>query len=333
MGGAGHRHDGDHQPQRAHPAADRPRPPGRVGTGDRRAGAGHPRLHQWRAEAIPPIRRPPHQPHPHHPHRVFLKPYQISKRHLISDIARARVATVLADCLQSVRDRIAKACQRSGRSPSAVTLIGVTKTVPVERIEEAVTAGLTDLGENRVQEARAKHVVLSRFQLPASSFQRNVRWHMIGHLQSNKARQAVEIFDVMHSVDSLPLIEVLEREAAKQSKAVDVLIQVNVSGEAAKSGCRPDETQGLAQALMNTSHLKLTGLMTIPPLADSPEASRPFFRQLRELRDTLQRGPLGHSATRPLQLSMGMSHDFEVAIEEGADVVRIGTAIFGARAT
>jgi len=198
-----------------------------------------------------------------------------------------------------------------------VTLIGVTKGVAVDRIREAVALGLTDLGENRIQEGREKQQALGSVA---------VRWHLIGHLQRNKARHAVELFDLIHSVDSLELIGELDRCAAQRGRKPDVLIQVNVSGEDTKHGCRPQDAAALAEAVDKATHVKLVGLMTIPPFSNDPEASRPFFRQLRELRDRLRSTLTTHHS--PLKLSMGMSQDFEVAIEEGADLVRIGTAIF-----
>ena len=223
---------------------------------------------------------------------------------------------MLPERLDQVRQRIRAACQRCGRSPSSVTLIGVTKGVPAERIHQALTLGLTDLGENRVQEAREK-----RARLGAAA-----RWHLIGHLQRNKARHAVELFDLIHSVDDAELTDELERQAAEQGRRLEVLIQVNISGEARKSGCPPEAAEVLARRIQRAPALVWRGLMTMAPFAEDPEAARPVFRRLRQLRDQLQERLGG-----PLQLSMGMSQDFEVAIEEGADWVRVGTAIFGAR--
>lgn len=253
-----------------------------------------------------------------------------------SSSACVTVALVLNDQLTRVRERIAQAARRCGRDPSAICLIGVTKQVPVEQIAEAVALGLADIGENRVQEARAKQPLLSS-KLQAASFRRQpaagslrpVRWHLIGHLQRNKAKEAVALFDVIHSVDSLELIDTLRRQTATQGKTIEVLIQVNVSGEATKFGCRPEEAASLAEAVRHSEHLHLTGLMTIAPFADDPQTARPHFRRLRELRDQVVSGLT--SQVSCLKLSMGMSSDFEVAIEEGADMVRIGTAIFGAR--
>ena len=240
---------------------------------------------------------------------------------------------MLRQQLDDVRERIQNTCRRAGRDSSTVTLIGVTKRVPLPIIQAVVALGLTDVGESRVQEAETKRqeidawlraqgsglgVVARSPQPPAQSGFR-VRWHLIGHLQRNKAKRAVELFDVIHSVDSRELIHDLERHAAS-GRVIPMLIQVNVSGEAAKFGCRPEQVATLAEAANSSAHLRLMGLMTIAPYADDAEASRPHFHRLRELRDAVD---------PTLKLSMGMSHDFEVAIEEGADFVRVGTAIFG----
>ncbi len=219
---------------------------------------------------------------------------------------------VVGQNLERVRERIAAAACSAGRDPSGVRLICVTKGIPVERIREAVAAGIREIGENRVQEAQEKQPALGR----------DLRWHMIGRLQRNKAKFAVELFDVIHSVDSLELIEALERF----ERGMDLLIQVNVSGEAAKGGCRPEKAAALAEVILKTKHLRWTGLMTMAPFSQNPEGARPFFRKLRELRDQLE-----ERFGRKLDLSMGMSGDFEVAVQEGATMVRIGTAIFGER--
>jgi pyridoxal phosphate enzyme (YggS family) len=238
---------------------------------------------------------------------------------------------MLKDNVEHVRQRIARACRRCERDPASVTLVAVTKGMPAAVIQEATALGLTELGENRVQEARLKQSALGSGL--------RARWHLIGHLQRNKAKDAVELFDVIHSVDSLALIQELERHVAarRPSNRLQVLIQVNISGEATKSGCRPDEVTALAEAIRQAGHLMLAGLMTIPPLSDDAEAARPIFRRLHELRDTLEEAfantPTRQLANAPthLLLSMGMSNDFEVAIEEGADLIRVGTAIFGDR--
>ena len=204
-----------------------------------------------------------------------------------------------------------------------MTLVAVTKGVPVEWVRDAAALGLTDFGENRVQEARAKQAALGLTLHP-------VRWHLIGHLQRNKVRHAVEHFDLIHSVDSVSLIEALEAVAGHHTIApLGVLVQVSVSGEATKFGCRLEETASLVQAVTRAPHLRVAGLMTMAPFAPDPEQARPHFRRLRQLRDDVVLAL--NLEPRALSLSMGMSQDFEVAIEEGADLVRIGTAIFGPR--
>ena len=222
---------------------------------------------------------------------------------------------MLQSRIDSVRERIGRACARSGRDPSQVTLVAVTKGVSADTIQDAVTLGLADLGENRVQEARAK-----REAMRIRNAELGIRWHMIGHLQRNKANDAVELFEVIHSIDSAILAEDVERAAAKRGRSTEVFVQVNVSGEATKFGCQLDNAPGLARSVGQLPHLRVRGFMTMAPFADDPETVRPVFRQLRALRDAVDPS---------LKLSMGMSQDFEVAIEEGADVLRVGTAIFG----
>ena len=212
--------------------------------------------------------------------------------------------------LARVRERIRRAAERAGRAPAEVLLVGVSKSVDVERIRRALAAGLPALGENRVQEAREKIAALGR----------PVPWHMVGHLQTNKARDAVLLFDVIHSVDRLELARELHRRAAAD-RAAEVLVQVNLSGEPTKGGFAPGELKGALEALAELPGLRVRGLMTIPPPVERAEEAREWFRRLRELRDE---AGLEH-------LSMGMSDDFEVAVEEGATIVRVGTAIFGPR--
>jgi PLP dependent protein len=217
----------------------------------------------------------------------------------------------IASNVERVRERIACAAERAGRRPADVLLIGVSKTVEAERIRAAVAAGVTALGENRVQEAKTKIDELGRL----------AAWHLIGHLQTNKVKDALELFDVVHSVDRLELARELERRAAARGKVVDALLQVNVAAEASKGGVGPDAVGESLDAIGKLAHLRVRGLMTIPPEAERPEDARPWFRRLREL---AQRHGLP-------ELSMGMSGDFEVAVEEGATMVRVGTAIFGPR--
>lgn len=218
---------------------------------------------------------------------------------------------------RSVTGRIAAACARAGRAPDAVTLVAVTKTHPPGTADALVRLGQFDVGENKVQEAKAK----------APQCDGRLRWHGIGHLQTNKVRDAVRLFCMIHSVDSLRLAEEIEKQAAAQRKRISVLLEVNVSGEGSKFGLKPEEMADVALAVNRLSHLTLRGLMTMPPYAEDPEAARSFFRRLAALRrDAEQR--LG--APLP-DLSMGMSGDFETAIEEGATLVRVGTALLGER--
>jgi pyridoxal phosphate enzyme (YggS family) len=213
--------------------------------------------------------------------------------------------------LIAVRERMARAAERAGRRPEDVLLIGVSKTVPAERVRLGVEAGLTALGENRVQEARDKIKILGR----------PVPWHLIGHLQTNKVRDALELFDLIHSLDRLDLARELERRAG--DRLVNVLLEVNIAGEPSKSGFAPDAVAPALDAIGEMRHLRVGGLMAIPPVVERAEDARVWFRQLRQLAERHRLGTL----------SMGMSADFEVAIEEGATMVRVGTAVFGARPT
>lgn len=223
----------------------------------------------------------------------------------------------LAENLAAVQARIAAACGRSGRDPAEVTLLAVSKNHPADAVAEAVGLGLTTFGENRVQEAKAK--------IPLSPSR--ARWHFIGHLQSNKARDAVALFGTIESVDSLALAEELQKQAEKQAKTLQVLLEVNVAGESSKFGWVPDRLVESLEAINALPRLELHGLMTIAPYAIDAEKVRPVFRRLRELRDRCA-DRLG----TPLPvLSMGMSADLEVAIEEGSTLVRVGTALFGPR--
>jgi PLP dependent protein len=229
----------------------------------------------------------------------------------------------IPDNLRRIRERMEAAAGRAGRTASDVLLMAVTKTHPPERIREAHAAGLRLFGENRVQEFAGKAAALADLT--------EVEWRMIGHLQTNKAGRAAELFHAVDSVDSLKLAEKLETAARHQNKTLAVLIEVNVGGEAAKSGVREDsrELDELLLAAPRLEALQFRGLMTVPPYTEDPEAARPFFRRLRELRDRLAERRL--PAVSLEVLSMGMSHDFEVAIEEGATCIRVGTAIFGKR--
>jgi len=216
----------------------------------------------------------------------------------------------IAENLAEVKRRIANACARSGRPAQEVTLVAVTKVFPADYVTQAIAAGATDVGENRVQEARDKKPLVAG----------SARWHLIGHLQSNKAKDAVRLFDMIQTVDSLDLGQKIARAAEGAGKRQEVLLQVNVGGEEQKSGAPAADAESLARALRGIDALELRGLMTIPPIGE-PEETRRYFRQLRSMRDTLGLD----------QLSMGMTDDFEIAIEEGATIVRVGRAIFGSR--
>jgi len=213
--------------------------------------------------------------------------------------------------LERVRERVARAAERAGRRAEDVLLVGVSKTVDVARIRAAIAAGLGALGENRVQEARDKITELGR----------TVQWHLVGHLQTNKVRDALELFDVIHSVDRIDLARELDRRARAKGRTIDAFVQVNVGGELSKGGWPPEAVETAVGAISALSGLKLRGLMTIPPAVERAEDARAWFRTLRKLAER-------HGLP---ELSMGMSADFEVAIEEGATMVRVGTAVFGPR--
>jgi PLP dependent protein len=222
--------------------------------------------------------------------------------------------------LKSIRDRVARAAARAGRGTEEITIVGVSKTFPAEAIRVAYDVGLRHFGENRVQEFESKQ--------PALAGLTGATWHLIGHLQSNKARRAVHLFNRIDSLDSLSLAQKVNAAATDEKKVLPVLIEVRLGGEETKSGAEEAELPSLASAIASLPHLELRGLMTIPPYFDDPEGARPFFRKLRVLRNALS-----SQLSRPLSvLSMGMSHDFEIAIEEGATDIRIGTALFGSRA-
>jgi len=216
----------------------------------------------------------------------------------------------IRDNLIAVERRIVGACVRAGRKREEVTLVAVSKTKPAEMIDEAIAAGVTDLGENRVQEGRDKRPVVRG----------RARWHLIGHLQSNKAKDAVRLFEVIQTVDGVALAEKIARAASSAGKMQDVLLEVNIGNEPQKSGATPADVAALAKGVSAFDALRLRGLMAIPP-AGEPEETRRWFRELRAMRDTLGLA----------ELSMGMTDDFEVAIEEGATIVRVGRAIFGER--
>ena len=229
--------------------------------------------------------------------------------------------STLRDRFADVRNRIGTTAHACGRSPEEITLVAITKTHPTETMKAAIELGAKDLGENRVQEAEEKIRELGRGA---------ARWHLVGHLQTNKARRAVSLFDVIHSLDSGALAERLERLCVEEGRqSLDVLVQIDLGGEVTKSGIEMADLPALLSTLKECPRLRLIGLMTLPPYFENPDCGRPFFKTLRELRDELR--TQGHFGSHQGELSMGMSHDFEIAIEEGATVVRVGTALFGER--
>lgn len=229
--------------------------------------------------------------------------------------------------LLRVMERIEKAARKAGRDPKEIKLVAVSKTVEVARIKEAIETGVSILGENYIQEAQKKIEEIGR---PACTERfgegRPVSWHFIGHLQSNKAKYAIRLFDMIHSLDSIPLAEELNRRAEQADQVIRVMIEVNLSKEATKFGTDEERVLNLGKRIQSLKHLFLEGLMTMPPYFDSPEMGRPYYIALRELRERMVK-----EGVPMKELSMGMSHDFEIAIEEGAAYVRVGTAIFGPR--
>lgn len=222
---------------------------------------------------------------------------------------------------RTLRQRIAEAAARAGRDPQEVKLLGAAKSQKAELVRAAIHAGVTLLGENYVQEAQEKKQRLSE----------GAEWHMIGHLQRNKAKRAVETFDVIESVDNIALARDLHKEANKRNKTIRILVEVNLAGEPSKSGLATEHVEGLLRAAEELASLRIEGLMAVPPFQENPEHVRPYFQRLKELRERLRALRLANVDLR--ELSMGMSHDYTVAVEEGATIVRIGTALFGPRKT
>lgn len=223
----------------------------------------------------------------------------------------------LKNRILTLNSKIELAAEKAGRSSRDVRLLPVTKTVPVSLIQSAFRCGLKVFGENRIEEAEEKIP-----RLPGAE------WHLIGHLQSRKVKRALPLFSLIHSVDSVKLLQVIQREAEKRGEApVQILMEVNVSGEESKYGLSEEELKEILPLLNNFSHIRVLGLMTMAPLSPDPETSRPHFRKLRQIRDEIRANHPGHESIR--LLSMGMSQDFEVAIEEGADIIRVGRALFG----
>jgi len=227
---------------------------------------------------------------------------------------------MISDNINSIREKISRACARAGRSSSEITLLAVGKTFPSSAVREAVEAGVADVGENYVQELLSK-----RRDLSGS----DVRWHFIGHLQSNKVKNVAPWIHMIHAVDSTALAIEIDRRAAKAGRVIECLLEVNTTGESTKFGVAPGEVTALVRGLAYCDNISLGGLMTIGPFLPDPEGSRPMFRRLRELKDEI--GSLAQANVTMRHLSMGMTGDFEVAIDEGATLIRIGTAIFGPR--
>ncbi len=232
---------------------------------------------------------------------------------------------MICDSLANINERIANAARRSNRSPDEITLVAVTKRFSKENIAEAIGCGQYIFGENYIQESSEKIPYLNK-----AFADYNIAWHFIGKLQSNKARKATEHFDVIETVDSVKLAKALEKHLAVLGRSIKIFIQVNIGREEQKSGVLPEQCENLLQQLSGFEHLKVRGLMAMPPYFADPEKSRPFFKEMRNLAEYLVSGKL-IGINEPVELSMGMSGDFEVAIEEGATVIRLGTALFGAR--
>ena len=228
--------------------------------------------------------------------------------------------SAIADRLAGIRARIDAAARSTGRNPSSVRLVAVSKTFPIDAIREAYAAGQRDFGENRVQEA---------LQKVGNSADLDIRWHLLGHLQTNKARKAGPAFATIHSIDSVELLQKIDAAAAETGRAPELLIQVDLAGEATKFGAAPGEVPRILEAAASSRAARVTGLMTLPPVPESPEDARPWFRRLCALRDEWLASGVPPSLLR--ELSMGMSADFEVAIQEVSTMVRVGTAIFGSR--
>jgi len=219
--------------------------------------------------------------------------------------------------LEIINEKIKKAALRASRNPEKIKLVAVTKTATIEQIIEAISAGVKIIGENKVQEAKEKYQILSA----------DIEWHLVGHLQTNKVKYAIEIFDLIHSVDSIKLAKEIDRRSQQFGMITNVLVEVNVSGEETKYGIKPEEVEPFLKEISEFSRIKVRGLMTIAPIAEDQEEVRPYFRKLRELSEEIKSQHIKN--VKMDYLSMGMTEDFEVAIEEGANIVRIGRGIFG----
>jgi len=226
---------------------------------------------------------------------------------------------MIKDNIFKIKERIAQVCSKVKRDPYEINVVAVAKGRTVDEIKEVLDAGIKDIGENKVQEALLKYPQLT---------QQSIRWHMVGHLQTNKVKDALKMSDLIHSVDSSGLAQEIDKQAAKINKIQDILLEVNVSGEATKFGLKPEATIEIIQEIGKFKNINIRGLMTIAPLVDNPEESRPYFRKLRDLRNRINELNRQNRLNELNILSMGMTDDFEVAIEEGADIVRLGRAIF-----
>lgn len=229
---------------------------------------------------------------------------------------------MIKETVSGIRLRIIGACSKIDRDPSKIIIVAVSKTRTTQVIKEVTEAGITDIGENRVQEAFAKYNELRTMNYELGT----IKWHMVGHLQTNKAKDAVKIFDLIQSVDSLHLAQEIDKQASKINKIQDILIEVNTSGETTKYGVKPEELTVLINSVSELNNVRVKGLMTVAPVVDEPEKARPYFRILRELKDKINGlSTMNHEL---ITLSMGMTDDFEVAIEEGSNMVRLGRALF-----
>lgn len=229
---------------------------------------------------------------------------------------------MIKDNILGINGRIKSICSKINIDPNSLIIVCVSKNKTIEQIKEVINSGLTNIGENRVQEAVSKHNAIRTTQ-----YARQIKWHMVGCLQANKVKDAVKIFDLIHSVDSLHLAQEIDKQAARINKVQEILVEVKTSPEAAKFGIKPEKTVDFVQEISRLANIKVIGLMTIAPLVDDPQNSRPYFRALRELRDKINELSVFNSQLTTL--SMGMSDDFEIAIEEGATMIRLGRAIFG----
>ena len=228
---------------------------------------------------------------------------------------------MIKENILKIKERVSLICARINREPNSITIVAVSKGRTTQQIKEAIEAGITDIGENRVQEATIKYSGLRDV-----GYGLRVKWHMVGHLQTNKVKEAVKIFDLIQSVDSLRLAREIDKEAAKANKIQDILIEIKTSPEATKFGVKPEEAIEVIKDIADFKHINIKGLMTIAPLVDNPQKARPYFKMLRELMDGINESRITNHESRIL--SMGMTDDFEVAIEEGSNMVRLGRAIF-----